>query len=217
MKKLVFVASCLGLIVVFLLARSVYQMNQAEKVGFLADENAEVFVREHSPTRGSDDAKVYLVEFLDPACETCAAFSPIVKELMDEHPGRVKLVIRYAPFHPGADQIVKILEAARRQDKYWETLDVMFRSQAYWASHHQPRPEALWEYLPMVGLDTSQLKQDMQDPAIATLIEQDMADARTLGVRKTPSFYVNGKPLQQFGVQPLRSLLEAEIQALYPD
>ncbi|MBZ0114555.1 MAG: DsbA family protein [Thermoanaerobaculia bacterium] len=178
----------------------------------MAKEDASVFVRDHSPTLGSDDAKVYLVEFLDPACEACAAFSPFVKELMAEHPGKIKLVIRYAPFHDGADEVVKILEAARKQGKYWETLDVMFKSQALWASHHEPRPDKLWQYLPMTGLDLAQLRKDMVDPAIAALIVQDMADVEALGVRKTPGFFVNGKPLQTFGYQQLKALVEEEIR-----
>jgi protein-disulfide isomerase len=44
-----------------------------------------------APTLGSPDARVHVVEFLDPACETCALFFPIVKELMAEHPGRIRL------------------------------------------------------------------------------------------------------------------------------
>lgn len=213
MKKLVFAIVCLGLVLAFLLAGSLFEKKQAERVGFLAKEDASVFVRDHSPTLGSKDAKVYLVEFLDPACEACAAFAPFVKELMAQHPGKIKLVIRYAPFHQGSDEVVKILEAARKQGKYWETLDVMFKSQALWASHHDPRPDKLWQYLPMTGLDLAQLRKDLSDPAIAALIVQDKADVETLGVRKTPGFFVNGKPLQTFGYEQLKEMVEEEIRA----
>jgi hypothetical protein len=75
----------------------------------LAQENAPTFVRGYSQTLGSDDAKVYLVKFSDPACETCSAFHPFVKKLMAVNQGKIKLVIRYAPFHDGADYFVKIL------------------------------------------------------------------------------------------------------------
>ncbi|WP_407637466.1 thioredoxin domain-containing protein [Desulfocapsa sulfexigens] len=40
--------------------------------------NATSFVRKYSHILGSDDAKVYIVEFIDPACETCAAFVPFI-------------------------------------------------------------------------------------------------------------------------------------------
>ncbi len=217
MKYVAVGVSCLVLLLAFLLGSSYYKGQQAQKLGFMAQENAATLVRDHSPTLGSDEARVYLVEFMDPACETCAVFSPFVKQLMDAHPGRIKLVLRYAPFHEGSDTVVKILEASKKQGRYWETLDVMFKSQRYWASHHDPQPDRLWEFLPHAGVDIEQLEKDMHNPAILEVIRQDFADIETLGVRKTPSFFVNGKPLQTFGYQQLQQLVEAEIRTQYPD
>ena len=154
---------------------------------------------------------------MDPACETCAAFTPFVKQMMNANPGKIKLVLRYAPFHDGADYFVKILEAAKKQGKYWETLDVMYKSQPYWASHHNPQPQKIWNFLPAAGLDIEQIRKDMNDPAIVKLIEQDMADAKTLNVRKTPGFFANGKPLQTFGYKQLQELVQSEITANYPN
>ncbi|HCY84635.1 MAG TPA: disulfide bond formation protein DsbA [Desulfobacteraceae bacterium] len=164
---------------------------------------------------GNPDARVTIVEFMDPACETCAAFSPFIKKIMAANPDKIKLVIRYAPFHHGADIFVKMLEAAGNQDKYWETLAAMFRSQSAWASHADPRPERIWEFLPAVGLDINQLKTDMNDPEFARRIKQDMADADTLKVRKTPGFFVNGRPLEPFGRQPLLHLIQEELEKNY--
>ncbi len=217
MKYVMIGVSCLVLVLIFVFGSSYYKGQQAEKFGFMAKENASTFVREHSQTLGSDDAKVYIVEFMDPACETCAAFSPFVKQVMDANPGKIKLVLRYAPFHDGADYFVKMLEAAKKQGKYWETLDIMFKSQPYWASHHNPQPQQIWQFLPNAGLDVEQLKKDMTDPAIVKIIEQDIADAKTLNVHKTPGFFINGKPLQTFGYQQLQQLIESEIKANYPN
>ena len=153
---------------------------------------------------------------MDPACETCKSFHPFVKKLLAENPDKIKLVLRYAPFHDGADYFVKILEAAKKQDKYWETLEVMYQSQHYWASHHNPQPELIWLFLPGAALDLEKLKNDMNDPAIERIITQDLADAKALNVTKTPGFFVNGKPLVTFGDTELRQLLEAEIAAQYP-
>jgi len=213
----IFAVSVVALIVAFVVGGSYYKGKQAEKIGFMAQENAELFVREHSQTLGSDDAKVYLIEFMDPACETCAAFSPFVKQMMDANPGKIKLVLRYAPFHKGADYFVKILEAAKKQGKYWETLDIMYKSQRWWASHSNPQPQLIWQFLPKVGLDIERLQKDMNDPAIAKLIDQDLADAKTLNVRKTPGFFANGKPLQTFGYQQLQQLVQSELNANYPN
>ncbi len=215
MKYVMFGVSSLVLIFVFLFASSYYKEKQAEKFGFMAKENAATFVREHSQILGSDDAKVYIVEFMDPACETCAAFAPFIKQMMAANPGKIKLVLRYAPFHDGADYFVTILEASKKQGKYWETLDIMFKSQPYWASHSNPQPQLIWQFLPQAGLDIAQLKKDMHDPAIAKRIEQDLADAKTLNVHKTPGYFVNGKPLQTFGYQQLQELVQDEVRATY--
>ncbi len=208
--------TCLVLILGFVIASNYYKDSQAQKYDFLAAEDAELFVRAHSRTLGSEDAKVYLVEFMDPACETCAAFAPFIQQIMAANPGKIKLVLRYAPFHEGADVFVKILEAAGMQGKYWETLDLMFRTQNIWASHHDYQPQRLWEILPAAGLDIERIKQDMQSPAIAGIIEQDMADVKALNVQKTPGYFVNGKPLQTFGYRQLEQLIQAELAAQYP-
>lgn len=217
MKYIIFVVSALVLIIAFMFGSSYYKGKQAEKFGFLAQENSELFIRDHSQTYGSDDAKVYLIEFMDPACETCAAFAPFVKKIMAANPGKIKLVLRYAPFHDGADYFVKILEAAKKQGKYWETLDVMYKSQPYWASHSNPQPQRIWQFLPQAGVDVQQIRRDMNDPAIVKIIDQDLADAKTLNVKKTPGYFANGKPLQTFGSRQLLDLVQSEIKANYPN
>ncbi|MBI4698433.1 MAG: thioredoxin domain-containing protein [Nitrospirae bacterium] len=214
-KQNIVLISVICLVIVFVLGSYFYKSRQSTKLSFMARENASTFVREYSITLGSDDAKVYLVEFFDPACETCRDFYAFVKSLMAANPGKMKLVARYAPFHPGSDYFVKILEAARKQGKYWETLEVMLKSQPYWASHHNPQPELIWQFLPQAGLNIEQIKNDMNDPEIAKRIAQDLADANTLNVRQTPEFFVNGKPLPSFGYDQLKELVEAEIQANY--
>ena len=216
MKKqsIVLIASVF-LILLFVLGVYIYKHQQKKKYGFMVRENASTFVREHSQTLGSDDAKVYLIKFSDPACETCSKFHPFVKKLMAVNPGKIKLVVRYAPFHDGSDYFVKILEAARKQDKYWETLEVMYKTQRYWASHHNPQPRLIWKFLPRAGLDLEKIRNDMNDPEIVKLIQQDLADAKTLNVRKTPGFFVNGKPLPSFGYKQLKELVQSEINEYY--
>lgn len=214
-KRNIVLFSSIFLVLLFGIGGYLYQSHQAKKIDFMARENASIFVRQYSQTLGSDDAKVYLIKFSDPACETCSAFHPFVKKLMAVNPGKIKLVLRYAPFHDGADYFVKILEAAKKQDKYWETLDIMYRTQRHWASHHNPQPQLIWRFLPRAGLDLDKIRKDMNDPEIETIIKQDLADAKTLNVRKTPGFFVNGKPLTSFGYQQLQNLVESEIKEKY--
>jgi protein-disulfide isomerase len=214
-KQHIVLVSSVFLILLFVLGVYLYKSYHTKKLGFLARENASIFVRNYSQTLGSDDAKVYLIKFSDPACETCSAFHPFVKKLMAANPGKIKLVIRYAPFHDGADYFVKILEASKRQGKFWETLDIMYKTQRHWASHHNPQPQRIWQFLPRAGLDLEKIRADMRDPEIAAIIQQDLADVKTLNVRKTPGFFVNGKPLPSFGYKQLQELVESEIKKYY--
>ena len=87
----------------------------------------------------------------------------------------------------------------------------MYKTQRYWASHHNPQPHLIWKFLPGVGIDVEKIRKDMSDPGIEKIIQQDLADARTLNVRKTPGFFVNGKPLPSFGYEQLQELIKAEI------
>ena len=57
----------------------------------------------------------------------------------------------------------------------------------------------------------------MYDPGINRIIEQDLADAQLLGVSKTPGLFVNGRPLEPFGAQEFRDLVESELRANYPE
>ncbi|MCP4374358.1 MAG: thioredoxin domain-containing protein, partial [Deltaproteobacteria bacterium] len=95
-KQIIVLISIVFLILLYVLGDSIYKNHQAKFYGFIAQENASTFVREHSQTLGSDDAKVYLIEFSDPACETCATYQSFVKRLMTANPGKIKLVVRYA-------------------------------------------------------------------------------------------------------------------------
>lgn len=207
-KKNIVLISCLILAASFIFGIFSYNNYQSEKRDFLAQEKSEIFVRDYSPRMGAEEPEVYLVEFLDPECESCRRFAPFVKELMATYKDRVQLVIRYAPFHKNSIFAASVLEASREQGKYWEVLDLLFRYQATWGSHHNPRPELIWEYLPEVKVNVNKLRVDMRDPEIARRIEQDVKDGKTLGVKATPSFFINGKTLERFGKKPLEAAIK---------
>ena len=174
-----------------------------------------LLLRFHAPNLGAPEAKVNVVEFLDPACEGCRAFYPVVKQVLAEHPGRVRLWVRYVPFHRGADFVVKALEAARSQGRYWEALDAIFARQDQWTQGHAAVPRLVMKSLEGIGLDLDRLQRDMSSPDIEKILKQDMADAKALKVMQTPTFFVNGKPLRDHGFDQLRALVRAEVQAQY--
>jgi protein-disulfide isomerase len=206
-QKTLFIAALAGLLLAFVVGTLVYTTQQENQAAQQAGANRAALVRMHSPALGKADAPVVIVEFLDPACETCRAFYPLVKEMMAANPDRIRLVLRHAPFHNGSDKVVAVLEAARRQGKFWPALEALLAAQADWAPHHQPQVALVWRHLEGLGLNLEQMRFDMTAPEIASLIAQDLADARTLGVTKTPEFFVNGRPLPSFGYQQLKTLV----------
>ena len=173
---------------------------------------AAALASEHSPTIGDPNAKVHIVEFLDPACETCALFYPMVKGWMKEVPGQIRLTVRHVAFHDGAEHAVKILEASRMQDKYWETLEALLRSQSQWVHHHKVQPDLIEPAVASVGLDMDQLRADMNSIEVLRRMEQDKQDSIFLKVSATPEYFVNGRPLPSFGQQQLANLVREELE-----
>jgi len=216
-KIILFSTSAIVLLILFLGGTKFYKIYEEKKYGFLAKENASLFVRDHSPTMGNLNAKVYIIEFLDPECESCRALYPHVKNTLKDFQDKVALVVRYAPFHRNSKIAVKALEAARKQGKYWEVLELLFKYQPHWGDHHNPQPDLIFEYLPQIGIDMEKLRADMKDPQIEQILAQDIADLKHLEVRKTPTFFVNGKPLKKFGMRYLREAIEEEVKVMYGD
>ncbi len=210
-KWLVF-GTAAAVVAVFVGGAVLFKDRSGQALTEAAQTNSEALVRAHSPVFGNPAAKVTIVEFFDPSCETCRAFYPIVKGMVNASFGQLRLVIRYAPLHQGSDKAIKILEAARQQGKYWEAVEKALAFQPQWASHDGARPELIWALIADIGLDVAKAKADANSPAIAQNLRQDIADMQALKVSRTPGFFVNGTPLREFGEAQLRSLVEQEIK-----
>ena len=177
-------------------------------------EQAEALLRPYSPILGPEQAPVTIVEFFDPACEACRAFYPVVKDIMAEHGDAVRLAIRYTPFHGEAsEEAIRVLEAARMQGVYEPVLEAILREQPRWASHGAPEPGLILEVAATAGLDAEAAETQMMAPDVIGILNQDRADVETIGVSGTPTFFVNGKPLDPFGEAELRRLVAAEVAA----
>jgi protein-disulfide isomerase len=166
-------------------------------------EDAALLVRPHSPILGPTDAPVTLVEFFDPSCEACRAFHPVITEIRRQFPTQVRVVLRYTLFHEGSDEAARILEAARMQDKFEPVLDALFEEQPGWAVHGSPEMDVAWEIAGNAGLDLDRAETDKLFPGITGAINQDTADVEALGIRQTPTFFLNGKRLENFSAESL--------------
>jgi protein-disulfide isomerase len=200
-----------ALVAAFVVAAIVYRGQEAQQASATASANADRLIRPHSPTLGPAGAPVTIVEFLDPECEACAAMHPVVKRVMGEFDGRVRLVVRYMPFHGNSAYAATLLEATREHGSYWGMLETFLIRQHEWASHGAPRPELLLEYAVLGGLDKEKWNAEAANPEFQQRIRQDAEDGKALGVARTPTFFVNGQPLAQIGYEPLRAAVAAAV------
>jgi protein-disulfide isomerase len=177
----------------------------------LPPELAARLVREHSPVVGPAQAPVTIVEFLDPACEGCAAFSPIVKQIQLLYPNEVRVVVRFAAFHQGSDEAIRLLVAAHQQRKFETTLDALFERQQEWASHHAPNVTQAWEIAGANGVDLGRARRDAKSAQADKVLDIDGQDVVALTVVQTPTFFVNGRSLTTFGPNQLLDLVKQEV------
>lgn len=168
----IFVGSVVVLLLAFAGAALFYKGEKTQSAQTTVAKNQPALASEQSPTFGNPDAKVHIVEFIDPACETCAAFFPHVKNMMLANPDKIRLSLRHVTFHKGSEHAVRVLEAARSQGKYLPTLEALYASQEQWAVNHEVRADLVWNALGrVVGLDRERLRKDISGSDITQRME----------------------------------------------
>jgi protein-disulfide isomerase len=214
-QKTIFVSIALILLLAFGMATLIYQNHQASLQDSSLGQTRGLAQREGAPVKGPADAKVTIVEFFDPACETCRDFYPFINQLLGRYPGKVNVMMRFAPLHTGSDQVVKMLEAARLQGQFWQALEILFKNQDQWIVGHTSQPMRALNILYSLDIDQQKLASDMNSPEVARIIQQDVQDAQALGVRATPEFFVNGRPMPSFGYEQLEQLVRQAVTEAY--
>ena len=210
-KNLVIITTFI-LVILFIGLAYFYKNSQSNNETLNIPNNGASLEKGHSISFGENKKNIVVVEFLDPECESCALFHPMVKKLFKEYHSDIKLVVRYLANHKNSKFTIKILEAAREQNKYNEVLAVIFEKQSLWAQHNNEKPELLWTFLSeIVDLNIDKLKEDMNNPKIDQIIDIDAKDAKAYNVRGTPTIFVNEKKLDTLSQKELFDLVENEI------
>ena len=200
------VAAIIGL---FFLAASFVDTKKKETFTRIAKEK---LVKDYSPKLGPENAKVTVVEFLDPECESCAAFYPKVKGVVDDYKTQVQFVVRYMLFHGNSKLAAQANEAAGKQGKYWEMQGQLFYRAKEWTHQSSPQTEMFAKFAADIGLDVEKFKKDMTDPQVIANIENDFKEGPGVGVTGTPTLFVNGRMLDQLSYDSLKALIEEELK-----
>ena len=150
-----------------------------------------------SPYQGPKDAPVTVVVFTEFQCPFSKRGKATMEQLMEKYPDQVKLVFKHFPlgFHKQAMVAAEASMAAGAQGKFWEMYDKSFDNQK------QLSIDNLKSYAKELNLDMKIFNADLESHRFKKVIEEDMKIARGLGVRGTPTFFINGKKM--VGAKPL--------------
>jgi protein-disulfide isomerase len=155
---------------------------------------------------------VTVVEFFDPECESCSAVSPFIKKEMKFYEGKVRWVFRYMPYHFNSKSAIAVLEAARKQNLFLESLELLFTTQKEWGEKQVSMKNEIIEIVSKVsGMDKKRLLSELENPTTQQIIEQDAQEGKMAGVKGTPTFFVNGVILDRLDLDALIARINAEL------
>jgi protein-disulfide isomerase len=169
---------------------------------------------ENSYAIGPADAPITIVEFSDFECPFCRRWhAEVYKPLLATYPGKIRLVYRNLPLtsiHPDALAAAEAAMCAGEQDVYWKYHDKLFGSESLGNSVYI-------QYAQDLGLNMSTFESCLNEHKYQKAIEADSDFAINLGIRSTPTFFING--LAIVGAQPLdvfKQVIDKELAGEIP-
>jgi protein-disulfide isomerase len=147
-------------------------------------------------SRGTQTARVTVEEFSDFQCPACGVLEPGLRRVMKDYEDRVQFIFRNYPLqmHKYAFLAARAAEAAGLQGKFWEMHDMLYDNQKEWSDSMEPRVQ-FDSYATRLGLDVQRFKQDMERQDLAERVKADLLRGNSLGVKGTPTVYLNGREL----------------------
>lgn len=205
-----FYVSIIAVIVIIILAYSLIKPSVIEETG---SSFKEIEGQQQAPTQqnvinidgdddavlGDDDAPITIIEFSDYECPFCTRFylntlPQIKSEYIDT--GKVKLIYRDYPlgFHANAQKAAEAAECAGEQGKYYEMHDKLFDEGV------NGGVSSFKQYAKEIGLNAGEFNECLDSGEMASEVQKDFQDGQRVGVRGTPTFFINGQYLS--GAQP---------------
>ena len=166
---------------------------------------------------GPATAPVHIEEFGDFECPPCGLFHPILEQMHREFGDKLRITFRefpLVPTHKHALAAASAAEAAGMQGKFWEMHDLIYEHQKEWKTQFDVRP--IFEgYAQQIGIDVERFKRDRASDAVAQRITADGSRGRSLGVKGTPTVFLNGRevPFESLPAESLRVLIQRELNS----
>lgn len=156
-----------------------------------------------------------LVEFLDFECEACGAIYPVMEDVRAKYDGKVNFVVRYFPIPGHLNSMTSALavEAAAQQGKFEEMYQRMFETQLEWGEKQESEAPRFRGFAEELGLDMAAYDAAIADPATQERIEFDFDAGEKLGVRGTPTLFLEGELFEPEYVTDITEALDAALAA----
>jgi protein-disulfide isomerase len=166
------------------------------------------------PSIGPEDAPITIIEFSDYQCPYCRRWhQQVYQSLFNAYPGKIRLVYRHFPLtsiHPDAFPAAEAAMCAGEQNAYWQFHEKLFSSSALGS-------DVYTQYAQELGLDMETFTSCLTEGRYREAIQADLDFAMNLGVRSTPTFFING--LAIVGAQPLdifKQIIDKELAGEIP-
>lgn len=167
---------------------------------------------------GNANAPVTLEEFGDFECPPCAMLHPVLKTMEAEFgPTKLRVIFRefpLVPAHPHALSAARAAEAAGLQGRFWEMHGMLYENQKIWHEAFDVR-QIFEGYATKIGLNLDQFRRDLNSEIVERRIFLDGKRVHSLGVKGTPTVFLNGRelPFESLAPEKLRALINAELAA----
>lgn len=169
-------------------------------------------------TRGENKKNVVLTEYGDFQCPACAGYYPIVEQVVEKYKDDIQFQFVNFPLtqiHPNAMLAHRSAEAASNQGKFWEMYGLLYQNQTTWSSLPSNQADTTFRtYAQSLGLDMTKFDTDQKSQATNSIINADISKGKELGITGTPSFYLDGKKIENpKDLEGFNKLIEDAIKA----
>jgi cyclophilin family peptidyl-prolyl cis-trans isomerase len=128
---------------------------------------------------------------------TSGLFSGVMNRLLEQHPDDLRFVSRIFPLVGRNDKAVlaaQAVEAAHRQNTFWELHDLLYSQQESWAALSiEDFEQWIAAQASALGMDAGQFQADLKSDAVVDLVQQNFETAREFGPFGIPLILVNGE------------------------
>ena len=160
-----------------------------------------------NPPRGNPNSSITIIEFSDFQCPNCYTGQIVLDKLFEDYNGSIVSYYRNLPLTIHENSMIAALaaQAAGEQGKFWEYHDILFDNQ------YELDKESLRKYAKELGLNMTQFNLALDSEKYKSDIDGDIQDAKALGVRGTPTFFINGQKVEGADEEKMREIIEREM------